>query len=303
MVMDGDLQHPPEMVGVLLETGRTLGADVVVASRRIAGGSSDGLADARRRIVSSGAIALTRAIFPRRLRDCTDPMTGFFALDREAIDVDALRPEGFKILLEMLARQDLAVVEEPFVFGERLAGESKATLDQGVRFLRHVARLRFGRMSRFALIGAAGTVVNLAIMALLIAVGVPYLVGAVVAALVTIVGNFVAQELLVFRDLRDEGRPLRRRFAASFLFNAAEAALRLPVLWALVDVAGVASVPAQAVTLAVAFVARFVFHARVVYRPRRTRPSSPLVRAAVPPAATRAAINRRSRAVPRSRVL
>lgn len=277
VVMDGDLQHPPEMVGVLLETGRETGADVVVASRRVAGGSSDGLADARRRAVSSASIALTRAMFPRRLRDCTDPMTGFFAVDRESVDLDALQPEGFKILLEILARQNLTVVEEPFVFGQRFAGDSKATLSQGVRFVRQLARLRFGRMPLFALVGGLGAIANLAIMAGLIALGVPYLGAAVVAAVVTIVGNFVLQELLVFHDLRREGRSLRQRFAASFLFNIAEAGLRLPVLWLLVEHAGVPSVLAQGVTLVAAFVARFVFHARVVYRPRRTRPASPLV--------------------------
>ncbi|GMA30419.1 glycosyltransferase [Litorihabitans aurantiacus] len=279
VVMDGDLQHPPELVPVLLETGRETAADVVVASRRAPGGSSEGLADARRRLVSSASIALTRAMFPRRLRDCTDPMTGFFALDRTRIDLAGLRPEGFKILLEILARQSLVVVEEPFVFGERFAGESKATLSQGVRFVRQVARLRFGRMPAFALIGALGAVANLAIMAGLIALGSSYVVAAIAAAVLTIVGNFVLQEAFVFRDLRHEGRSVARRFATSFAFNASEAALRLPVLVLLVEAARIPSVLAQAATLVVAFLARFVFHSRVVYRPRRTRPASPLVRA------------------------
>ncbi|TGO05216.1 glycosyltransferase [Serinibacter arcticus] len=277
VVMDGDLQHPPEMVPVLLETGRGTGVDVVVASRRIAGGSSDGLADARRRVVSSAAITLTRAMFPRRLRDCTDPMTGFFALDRQRVDLDALQPEGFKILLEILARHRLTVVEEPFVFAERFAGTSKATLSQGVRFVRQLARLRFGRMPMFALVGVLGAVANLAIMAGLIAIGVPYLAGAAVAAVATILGNFVLQEVLVFPDLRAEGRSLGSRFAASFLFNVGEAALRLPLPWLLVEHAAVPSVLAQGGTLVAAFLARFVFLARVVYRPRRTRPASPLV--------------------------
>lgn len=277
VVMDGDLQHPPEMVGVLLQTGAETDADVVVASRRVVGGSNAGLSDARRKVVSNASIALTRAMFPRRLRDCTDPMTGFFALDRSRIDLAALQPQGFKILLEILARQQLVVVEEPFVFGERFAGDSKATLAQGVRFVRQLGALRFGRMPMFAMIGVLGAVANLAIMAVAIALGTPYLGAAVVAALLTIIGNFALQETLVFHDLRHEGRSLRRRFLTSFAFNASEAALRLPVLWVLVEMAGVASVLAQAVTLVVAFVVRYVFHARVVYAPRRSRPASPLL--------------------------
>ena len=124
LVMDGDLQHPPEMIPVLLETGCATGADVVVASRHIGGGSNRGLSGWSRKLVSNGSIALTRAMFPARLRDCTDPMTGFFAVRRQSVDVRRLHPQGFKILLEILARNRLRVVEEPFIFGERHAGES-----------------------------------------------------------------------------------------------------------------------------------------------------------------------------------
>ncbi|GAA1986259.1 glycosyltransferase family 2 protein [Microbacterium pumilum] len=277
VVMDGDLQHPPEMVPVLMETGGGTGADVVVASRHVGGGSNAGLAGFTRRLVSNGSIAITRAMFPNRLRNCTDPMTGFFALRRSSIDVHNLRPQGFKILLEILARQRLKVVEEPFIFGERHAGESKADVRQGFRFLRQLAALRFGRMSRFAIIGGVGAVVNLAIMAGLIAFGMDYLYAAIIASGVTIIGNFFLQELFVFRDLRREGRGFWTRFAGSVGFNSVEAALRMPLLFAFVQFGHISSVIAQAITILVAFVIRYVFHARVVYRPRRTTPVSPLI--------------------------
>ncbi|SDS22777.1 dolichol-phosphate mannosyltransferase [Paraoerskovia marina] len=276
LVMDGDLQHPPEMIPVLLETGAQTQADVVVASRYVGGGRADGLSGWVRHLVSRGSIALARSMFPVRLRDCTDPMTGFFAIRRSSIDMDALRPRGFKILLELLTRNRLKVVEEPFVFGERHAGDSKANVRQGMDYLHQLASLRFGRMSRFAVIGATGAVLNLAIMAGLMSLGVVYVWAAVVAALVTITGNFLLQERFVFRDLR-EGRSVWRRFAESFSFNATEAAVRLPFLVWIVEATTVPAVLAQAVTIAVAFLLRFVFHARVVYRQGRTSPTSPLL--------------------------
>ncbi|PZU37253.1 MAG: glycosyl transferase family 2 [Microbacterium sp.] len=285
VVMDGDLQHPPELVPVLLETGAGTGADVVVASRHVGDGSNAGLSGVGRKVVSNASIALTRAMFPSRLRNCTDPMTGFFALRRAAIEIDTLRPQGFKILLEILARQRLRVVEEPFIFGARFAGESKADFRQGLRFVQQLAALRFGRMSRFGLIGAVGAVANLAIMAGLIAVGVDYLVAAVIAAVITIVGNFFLQEAFVFHDLRAEGRHLAHRFAQSVGFNALEALARLPLLYLIVQFTPIPSVLAQAVTLVVAFIVRYVYHARVVYRPRRTTPISPLLAGAKPVAA------------------
>ena len=271
VVMDGDLQHPPEMIPVLLASGRAQGADVVVASRYCGDGSASGLAGGVRRVVSSGSTLLTRAMFPRRLRNCTDPMTGFFAVRRDAVHLGDLHPRGFKILLEVLARQSLQVVEEPFVFGERKAGESKAGLAEGMRFLRQLIGLRLGRMSQFALVGLVGTVLNLALMAVLLATGVHYLPAAIIATEVTILTNFAMSEWWVFDDLRQEGRSWLVRFLQFFTFNNAEALVRLPVLLLLVEVVGVRSLLAQALTLLLGFLARFVFVSRVVYRPRRHR--------------------------------
>ncbi|GLI25904.1 dolichol monophosphate mannose synthase [Agromyces rhizosphaerae] len=282
VVMDGDLQHPPELVPILLETGRATGADVVVASRHAQGGSSEGLSNWVRRAVSSGSILLTRSMFPSRLRNCSDPMTGYFAVRRASVDTAELQPRGFKILLEILARKRMSVVEEPFVFAERIAGESKADLRQGLRFLHQLASLRFGRMSRFAVIGGFGAVLNLAIMAALVAVSVNYVIAAIVAAAVTIVMNFFLQERFVFRDLRHERHAFWTRFSASVGFNSLEAAVRLPFLALLVAFTPIPSVVAQAVTLAAAFVLRFLFHSSFIYRPRRTTPVSPLIAEAAP---------------------
>jgi dolichol-phosphate mannosyltransferase len=177
----------------------------VVASRYLGEGSSGGLANAVRRMVSRASTSLTRAMFPIRLADCSDPMTGFFAVRREAIDLSLLQPRGFKILLEILARHRLAVAEVPFVFGRRFAGESKASVRQGLHFLRQLMALRFGRMSRFAVIGGFGAVVNVGIVAALTSLGMGYLVAALIAAESTILMNFFLQERFVFGDLRHEG--------------------------------------------------------------------------------------------------
>ncbi len=277
VVMDGDLQHPPDLVPVLLNTAARESVDVVVASRYLADGSSGGLANATRQAVSSVSTSLTRAMFPVRLAECSDPMTGFFIVRRSAIDLTRLRPRGFKILLEILARHKLAITEIPFIFGDRLAGESKASLKQGFAFLSQLTALRFGRMSRFAVIGGLGALVNLAIVAGLTSTGAGYLLAAIIAAEVTIVMNFGLQERFVFRDLRHEGRGIWHRFGSSFGFNNAETLIRLPLLALLVSWAHIAAVPATAVTLLIAFLARFTFHARVIYRPRSSsRHSEPV---------------------------
>lgn len=275
LVMDGDLQHPPEDIPRLLDRAAVGDVDIVVASRYIAGGDSKGLADATRSAVSRVSTLLTKSMFPRKLHGCSDPMTGFFLVDREAVDIDALRPRGFKILLEILARRQLRVAEVPFQFATRHAGESKASVRQGLRFLTQLTMLRFGRMSAFALVGAAGAIANLVIMWGLIRLGVDYVVAAAIGSELTIIGNFLLLEYLVFADMRAESGRMRYRFLKSFTFNNLEALIRIPVMWVLVESAHVPSVLAAGLTLVAAFVLRFVFHALVVYAPKRTAVAAP----------------------------
>jgi len=271
IVMDGDLQHPPELLPALLARHAAGDADVVAASRYIGGGDTSGLGTAVRFGVSRTATWLTRAMFPIRLARSTDPMTGFFLVDRRRLDLAALQPRGFKILLEILARNDLRIAEVPMEFAERRHGTSKASLRQGATFIAHLARLRFGKMSLFALIGAIGAAANLGIMWALTAAGVPYVWAAIIGAEVTIIGNFLLQERFVFADMKTDARGLGIRFASSFAFNNVEAALRIPVMALMVESWHISSVLATGLSLIVAFFARFLFHSLVVYAPQRRR--------------------------------
>lgn len=269
LVMDGDLQHPPEDIPALWERYSEGDADVVIASRYAGGGTAGGLADRSRVLVSKASTAVTRAMFPIRLKDVSDPMTGFFLIDRRAIDTAQLRPRGFKILLEILARRPLRVAEVPFDFADRHAGESKASLRQGIHFLTQLTALRFGKMSLFAVIGGLGAVVNVAIVWALTHVGVDYIVAAIIAAETTIIGNFLLQERFVFHDMREHASGVWLRFGKSFAFNNAEALIRIPIVALMVSTGHVSAVLATAITLVVAFFVRFVFHSLVVYAPRK----------------------------------
>ncbi|MDI3329117.1 MAG: GtrA family protein [Micrococcus sp.] len=125
-------------------------------------------------------------------------------------------------------------------------------------------------MSRFAAVGAFGAVLNLLIMAALLGGGTHYLLAAIVATELTILSNFLMHERLVFRDVRG-ARPFWQRLIVSFSFNNIETLVRMPVLVLLVDLLLVPSVVAQAATLTIAFLIRFAFTTRVIYR---TRPAA-----------------------------
>ncbi len=293
LVMDGDLQHPPEKIGELFErmtrgsvgdTSREVNAraeanagvntsansavDVVIASRYAGGGSARGLANALRHGVSVASALVVKAMFPFNLYKSTDPMTGFFIFDKRKVDLDELRPQGFKILLEILARRRHSIAEIPFDFADRFAGESKASLRQGLHFLRQLFQLRFGRMSGFAIVGGVGALVNIALVWLLTNLGVGVFFSTLIAAEVTIVGNFLLQDRFVFGDLRARTHTFWSRFARSFTFNNVEGFIRIALVVAIVDRGWMGATLATAILLAIAFIARYVFHALVVYAPK-----------------------------------
>jgi dolichol-phosphate mannosyltransferase len=159
-VMDADLQHPPELISEMLAAAEG-GADLVVASRYLQGGSTSGLEGITRHLVSRGAGLSARALF-HEARRSTDPLSGFFLCRRRLIDGIEFRPVGFKILLELLVCvPGLRVEDVPLRFQPRAAGASKATARQGLLFLRHLASLFLqvdgaGRFWKFGLVGTSG---------------------------------------------------------------------------------------------------------------------------------------------------
>lgn len=150
-VMDADLQHPPAQIPRLLAQARIHQSDVVIASRYIPGGSTGGLDGPLRKLYSRGLKRLSQSVFPRRLAGVTDPLGGYFLLHRAVVHGAALRPIGYKILLEILVRCPWRSSSEvPYQFQPRRHGASKADLRQGLRFLHHLATLLWDVSPAFA---------------------------------------------------------------------------------------------------------------------------------------------------------
>ncbi|MCB5178456.1 glycosyltransferase [Streptomyces antimicrobicus] len=279
VVMDADLQHPPHLVPELVGEGERTGAALVVASRYTGGGSRAGLAGGYRVAVSRGATWLAKGLFPRALRGVSDPMSGFFAMRRSAVAPEALRPLGYKILLELAVRcRPEKVAEVPFVFQERFAGESKSTAREGLRFLSHLAALRsatpLARMAGFGLIGLSGFVPNLAALWLLTRAGMHYLPAEIVANQAGVLWNFALIEALLFRDRRRHRHWADRLGRFTLLANA-DLLLRIPLIALFVARLGLAVLPATALALVTTFVLRFLATEALVYLPRPGRRGAP----------------------------
>jgi len=276
VVMDGDLQHPPEHVPERIAAAER-GADLVVATRYGGNGSSAGLSSRFRGLASRGATGVARLLFPRALAGVSDPMSGFFAVRTAAVDPGELHPRGFKILLELLVRYPrLRVTEVPFTFAKRHDGESKASGQEAVRYLRQLIDLRMtvprraGRLLRFAMVGGSGVVVNLKVLALLLRAHVGAFwagrqaAAAIIATQVAIGWNFVLTERWVFRG---RARHWAGRLFPFWVLNCAALVAQLPLAARLRPLLGGSYLLATAAALAILILARFAVCDRLLYHP------------------------------------
>lgn len=214
VVIDGDLQHPPEKIPELL-AALDNGADIAIASRHTDGGDISDWSWFRR-AVSKGATAFAHASIPTA-RGITDPMSGFFAVRRSVVKRVDLNPQGYKILLEILSKCQIHTVEEvPYTFGERKGGESKLTAEQYQRFAEHTLELSIGeyatligeqprrivRLLEFFAVGGVGVLVNMIVFSVVVGGGHPLLAG-MAAFLSAVQWNFVGNWLITFDRPRD----------------------------------------------------------------------------------------------------
>jgi dolichol-phosphate mannosyltransferase len=238
LVMDADLQHPPELIPRLYERALATNADVVVGSRLAADDGPIGLSRFRS-TTSRSLTLLARAFFPQALKNVSDPLTGLFLVRRAAVEPQRLRPQGFKILLEILVRcRDLRVSELHFDFGQRHAGQSKAGLNEGLRFFRHLLRLRLTanqHFIRFLIAGSLGIGANLLFLAALVEMaGWPALLAAILATQGSAIFNFTISDKWVFSD-RGPAQLAGIRLARYLLMNNALLAVHLPLMWLLMQ--------------------------------------------------------------------
>jgi dolichol-phosphate mannosyltransferase len=273
-VMDADLQHPPELVPQLLHHGMTHDTDLVLASRYRDGGDAGGLRHVRS-FISKASTFSAHLMFPRRLSGVTDPMSGFFLVRRDAVNPDLLRPRGFKILLEILVRNPgMQVQEVAFSFAERLSGESKGNLREGVRYLSHLWSLRVSeqkrRFSQFLLVGGSGIIVNMSAFAAF-NVHIHYLLAAILATQCSTLWNFVLTDLWVFPSTYRRHKQWKR-MAMYVAMNNATLLVRGPLLYVLAGMFGMNALVSNFLSLIALTVIRFALSDSYIWGQVRRTP-------------------------------
>ena len=134
--MDADFSHDPEIIPTMVRAIERDGYELAVGSRYVKGGGITNW-PWRRKITSLVAIALAKPLTP--LKDIT---SGYFLVKRDALDGVTLDPIGFKIGLEVIAKAHYKrAIEVPYVFTDRVAGQSKLNQGEILNYLRQLWRI------------------------------------------------------------------------------------------------------------------------------------------------------------------
>jgi dolichol-phosphate mannosyltransferase len=129
-VMDADLSHPAEALPRLLAALEGVPADMAIGSRYVPGGGVRNW-PLHRQLMSRLACLLARPITPAR-----DATSGYFLVRRPCVEGVKIAAGGFKICLELLVRGRVeSIVEVPYTFSDRAAGESKMSWREATGYL------------------------------------------------------------------------------------------------------------------------------------------------------------------------
>ena len=287
-VMDGDLQHPPETLQELLNSMLATDADIIVASRNVTGGGVSEWSFIRR-FLSWGATLFTTLLLPGILHAVRDPMSGYFLIRRSVIESARLKPVGYKILLEVLARGKYKTVAEvPYVFRERSEGGSKLGPQQYREFFIQIQRLawetgQLKRFLRYCIVGFSGVFVNEGALKVFTDFGgLFYIYSSFLAVELAIVNNFVLNEFWTFRDMsRHQPNKINRfkRFVKFNLICSVGAFLNVLVLWVLTDLSGLYYLASNLFGIGISTLWNYGFNSNITWEvPVRHRTSKPLSR-------------------------
>ena len=147
--IDADFSHDPKIVPAMVAALDSGAYGLAIGSRYVKGGGITNW-PMKRIITSQVACLLAYPLTP--IRDIT---SGFLLVKREALAGIALDPIGFKIGLEVAAKAHYGkAIEVPYVFTDRIVGESKLNTKEITNYLRQLGRIYgerfFGRKSKAA---------------------------------------------------------------------------------------------------------------------------------------------------------
>ena len=237
--MDGDFQHPPETIPVMLAEIDN-GADYVLGSRKIKGGSNPNGWGLKRIFLSEfgGLTARFILFFPfKNFWKVTDPTGGLKAsrvkgfVDR--MDMDHLYSRSFAYKLEFLFKMmalGAKVKEIPLQFGLRESGASKIEPQTAKEILLTVIKLRLNdpftkKFIKFGTVGFSGYIVNAVGLAVVFNLTSIEWLAWLISTELAIISNFTWNNLWTFKADKITGISMLAKKFAQFNFTSIGALL------------------------------------------------------------------------------
>ncbi len=250
--------HPASKIPELIEACRN-GCGISIGSRYVKGGSIVGWT-AKRKVISRVASLIALPI-----SGIHDNTSGFFCFHTSILDGVDLKPDSWKIMLEILVKTRAKAIEVPIEFRDRQAGKSKFTRKEVFAYLKHLFKLALIRykMLNFMIVGGIGYFINMAIyypLTLLFQSEVTflgqhfYLPPFVISSFVAITSNYTMNKHWTFGDRKASSLSYLRYLGMALLTLL----LDMFLLFLLVDYGRLVPVLAAALAIAIAFVIRFI---------------------------------------------
>jgi dolichol-phosphate mannosyltransferase len=212
MEMDADFSHKPEDVPRLIEE-LDRGADFVIGSRYVPGGSIPGDWSLLRRMISRGGNVFARYVAGMlRVKDCTAGFRAIRATVISNIDLTELKVRGYAFQISLLHEalmNKAAVKEVPVEFVDRKRGQTKLGLSDIIEFMMNAWWIRFERSKtflKFSAVGVIGVVVNLVSFTLLMNTGLNKYLASPIAIELSIITNFLINNFWTFSDRNSDDK-------------------------------------------------------------------------------------------------
>jgi dolichol-phosphate mannosyltransferase len=251
VVMDSDLSHPPSLLPKIIDALKHPKIDVAIASRYVKGGSIDGWTFKRKLMSKVATFIAKRGLGV----SAKDPMSGFFAFKRHAIQGLKFDAIGYKMLLEILVKKKNAnIIEIPYTFTNRKLGSSKLDAKTVIDYFKAVWKLyRYGKAAkkeerrlsvgflskaaRFYSIGAIGLGINYAISLLFsgIVTNLWYIHATIIGISVSMTSNFVLNKIWTFEDADFGLRHTMMQYGKFIGFSSLGALTQLGMIYLFVD--------------------------------------------------------------------
>lgn len=142
--LDADLSHDPSKVPELLRIAKAEKVDVVIGSRYVAGGGTEGLSFVRK-ILSRSLNQYVARVLKLPARDCSGSYRCYRVSKLRDLNVDRLTCDGYGFLEEILVtlhRLGATMRETPITYHERHGGQSKLSWSDATGVMDVVRRLK-----------------------------------------------------------------------------------------------------------------------------------------------------------------